>query len=87
MYGTLLEDSQGALLQLPRFFFILEEIHRLYICLNKFYKPEICSVLVTHAALWSKAVQNSAVTWNTVFVWLLLHLSSTIHMRTLDRKL
>lgn len=48
----------GAFLQLPRFFLILEEIHRPYICLNKFYNPEICSVPVTHSALWSKAVQK-----------------------------
>lgn len=79
MHGMLLEDSLGCSSAAAKIFFlILEEIHRPYICLNKFYKPEICSVPVTHAALWSKAVQNSAVTWNTVFVWLLLHFSSAI---------
>lgn len=68
-----LRIHQGALVQLPSPPLIPEEIHRPYICLNKFCKPAICSVPVTHAALWTSAVQNSALTWNLVFVWLLLH--------------
>ena len=70
--GVLFCSCQG-------FFFLPEEIHIPYICLNEFCKLAICSVPVTHAALWTEAVQTSALTWNTVFVWLSLHYSSATH--------
>ena len=91
MYGKLLEDSLGCCSAAAKgffffffffFFFLPEEIHIPYICLNEFCKLAICSVPVTHAALEQSCADfTSALTWNTVFIWLLLRYTATLPHR------
>lgn len=82
LYGKLLEDSLGCCSAAAKVFsFLPEEIHIPYICLNEFCKLAICSVPVTHAALWTEAVQTSSsdLERSVRLAFIILHHSSATH--------